>query len=179
MAAVAKRYAKALFEVAKERGELDQAAQELGRLASMLREHADLAQFLHHPVVPKQAKLEILEQVFQGQLSPGVYRLAQILIERDRLKELDRVAQAYVEEVNKERGLVEAVVSTAVPLTEEQQEHLKQTLAKLTAKEVHLISEVNPEMLGGMTVKIGDIIFDGSLKNKLSRFEHILASAKS
>ena len=179
MAAVAKRYAKALFEVARERGELDQAARDLSRLASMLKEHADLAQFLHHPVVPKQAKQELLKQVFQGELSPGVYRLVQILIERDRLKELDRVAQAYVEEVNKERGLVEAIVSTAVPLTEDQQEHLKHTLAKLTAKEVHLISEVNPEMLGGMTVKIGDIIFDGSLKNKLSRFEHILASAKS
>jgi F-type H+-transporting ATPase subunit delta len=179
MAAVAKRYAKALFEVAKERGELDQAGEELNQLSALIKQEEDLARFLNHPAVPKQAKKELLEQAFQSQLSPAVYRLTEILMERDRLDELADVARYYTQLLNEERGLVEAVVSTAVPLTGEKQEELKQILNNLTAKQINLVPVVNPDLLGGISVKIGDVIFDGSLRGKLSRFERMIASSKS
>ncbi|EGL81795.1 ATP synthase F1, delta subunit [Caldalkalibacillus thermarum TA2.A1] len=179
MGAVAKRYAKALFEVAKEREELDKIEQDLQYTDQVLREHPDLVRFLTHPLVKKETKKELIGTVFAEQLSPTTLSLLRLLVDRERENELSGIATYFVRLANEVRGLVDVVVTTATPLLPEKQEVLRQQLARMTGKKVRLHFVVDEGVLGGITVKIGDLIYDGTVRGKLSRFERLIATTKS
>ncbi|MDQ0339417.1 F-type H+-transporting ATPase subunit delta [Caldalkalibacillus uzonensis] len=179
MGAVAKRYAKALFEVAKEKDELDLVKQELQNIQELLNQNPAFVQFLRHPLIEKQAKKEFIGKVFAGQLSQAMTGLLHLLIERDRENELEDIAAYYADLLNKERGVVDAVVTTVSPLSEEQEEQLRQVFGRITNKNVRLHPVVDPGILGGIKVKIGDRIYDGSVQGKLSRFERMIERTKS
>lgn len=179
MAAVAKRYAKALFEVAKERDQLEKVGQELKEVLQLLEGEPQLARFLYHPVIPKKAKKAFFEEALAERLSEALYRLIQLMIDKDRLVELADVSRYYAQEVNRERGVLEAEITTATALDEAKREGLKKVLAEKTGKAIDLRYAVNPSLLGGITIKIGDLIMDGSIRGKLSRFERLLSTTKS
>ncbi|GGK25781.1 F0F1 ATP synthase subunit delta [Caldalkalibacillus thermarum] len=179
MGAVAKRYAKALFEVAKEREELDKIEQDLQYTDQVLRENPDLVRFLTHPLVKKETKKELIGTVFADQLSPTTLSLLRLLVDRERENELSAIATYFVRLANEVRGLVDVVVTTATPLLPEKQEVLRQQLARMTGKKVRLHFVVDKGVLGGITVKIGDLIYDGTVRGKLSRFERLIATTKS
>lgn len=179
MAAVAKRYAKALFEVAKERDQLEKVGQELKEVLQLLEGEPQLARFLYHPVIPKKAKKAFFEEALAERLSEALYRLIQLMIDKDRLVELADVSRYYAQEVNRERGVLEAEITTATALDEAKREGLKKVLAEKTGKAIDLRYDVNPSLLGGITIKIGDLIMDGSIRGKLSRFERLLSTTKS
>ncbi|MBO8165554.1 MAG: F0F1 ATP synthase subunit delta [Brevibacillus sp.] len=170
--AVAKRYARALFEVAKERGLIDAVETELKLVTAVLEKDAEFTQVVNHPQIPAEDKKQLISQLFQDHVSPETLNLLLLLIENGRQSHLNDIAAAYVALANESRGIVDAIVTTAKPLSEEEQAEIAAQFGKLLNKTLRIETVVDPSILGGVLVKIGDRLYDGSLKAKLERFAH-------
>lgn len=174
MSAVGKRYARALFEVAKERGQIDQIEAELNDIVAVVSQNADLEKILMHPHISGQAKKELVKELFYAHVSKETQNLLEVLLENGRESDLAAISAAYVKLANEERGIADAVVTTAKSLSEEEQAQLAEKFGKLINKKLRIQTVVDPSILGGVVVKIGDRLYDGSIKSKLEHFAHQL-----
>lgn len=174
MSGVAKRYARALFEVAKERGLIDQIETELKIFVEAVNQNAELTKILMHPHIDSQAKKDLLKDVFQSQVAEETMNFVGVLIDNGRESDLAEIAYAYVGLANEERGIADATVTTAKPLSSEEQAQLADQFGKLLNKTLRIQTVVDPSIMGGVVVKIGDRLYDGSIKRKLEHFAHQL-----
>lgn len=172
--AVAKRYARALFDVAKERGLIDKIEAELNGIVSAINENAELSKILMHPHISAEAKKELVKELFHAHVSAETQNFLDILIENGRESDLAGIASAYVKLANDERGIADAIVTTAKSLSEAEQAELAEKFGKLINKQLRIQTVVDPSILGGVVVKIGDRLYDGSIKSKLEHFAHQL-----
>lgn len=170
--AVAKRYARALFEVVKERGKIDAVEAELKLAAATFSSNRDLANVMSHPQVSEEDKKQLVDDLFRAHLSEETLNLLMILIENGRQAHLNEITNAYVALANEERGIVDALVTTAKPLSEAEQAQIAEQFGAALQRKVRVEAVVDPAILGGAVVKIGDRLYDGSLKTKLERFAH-------
>jgi F-type H+-transporting ATPase subunit delta len=170
--AVAKRYARALFEVANERGKIDQIEAELKAVVEAVKQNAELSKILLHPHIAADAKKSLVNELFQAHVGEETQNLLGLLIENGRESSLADILHAYVQLANEARGIADAVVTSAKPLTEEEQAHLAEKFGSMLNKKLRIQTVVDPSILGGIIVKIGDRLYDGSVKTKLERFAH-------
>ncbi len=170
---VARRYAQAAFEVARERNQVDRWLNELERLVELLDRTA-AGGFLSAPQVPFDAKREFVEQALAGFL-PEVRNLVLLLTRRRRLRLLPRIYEGFGRLANDYRGVVVAEVTSAVPLEDADKAVIIRQLSELTGKRVSLRTQVDPSILGGIIVRIGDKLIDGSLRTRLERLRETLA----
>jgi len=167
---IARRYAKALLDVASASNELEAMRQELTSFADLLREHRELRQLLINPSILRRDKLQILEDILTRlALRPLAKSFLRILLEAGRLPSLDSVLRAYEGLVDDWLGRVKARVTTAGPLQAEAQERLRQRLEQVTGKKVYLEVEQDPRILGGLVTQMGSLLYDGSLRTRLAR----------
>jgi len=160
---VAKRYAKALVDVAASGNELEIVRQELSDVAALLREHRELQRFLVNPSILRRDKVRILEEVIARlSLRPLTKSFLRILQQAGRLQALEGVLRAYETMVDERLGRVKAVVTTAAPLEGEAHERLRQRLAEMTGKTVYLEGQLDTGLLGGLVTQIGSQVYDGS-----------------
>jgi F-type H+-transporting ATPase subunit delta len=172
--AVGKRYARALFEVAKERGLIDKIEAELKEIAGAVEQNAELSKILMHPHISAEAKKELVKELFQAHIAAETQNFLDVLIENGRESDLAGIVSSYVKLANEERGIADAVVTTAKPLSEEEQAQLAEKFGKLINKQLRIQTVVDPSILGGVIVQIGDRLYDGSIKSKLEHFAHQL-----
>ncbi|MCS1352283.1 F0F1 ATP synthase subunit delta [Mechercharimyces sp. CAU 1602] len=172
-AVVAKRYAKALFEAAQEQGLLEQVEEELVTVDQMLGHTPELKKWLTHPTVDVKQKKEVLLKVSES-MSTLTTNVLILLIERGREAVITDFVRSYQKLANEARGVAEAVVTTAVTLTEAEAAQLSQAFSKKMGKELRITNIVDPTIIGGVVVRIGDRLYDGSIKSKLDRFEQQL-----
>jgi F-type H+-transporting ATPase subunit delta len=172
-AAVAKRYAEALFQVAKEKGNVDVVEQELKSILDVLAAHPNFRQILLHPSITLTAKKQHLDELFGGRVSETVLNFLKVLFDARRQDVIEDVYTEYVRLTDKEKGRVKAEVESAVPLSEEELNTLKQTLSK-NGKQVEVTTSVNPNLIGGARVRIGDRVFDYTVATQLNRFRQTL-----
>ncbi len=173
--AVAKRYAQALFDVGIERGLLDQFQQDLAVITQILV-HPDVARALENPKVPFSAKRELIRR-FLGDRNPYVLNFVDLLMSKNRTPVIERIRESYQELYNAEKGIAVAEVTTAVPLADEEMNRLIKKLSQITGKQVILEPRVNESILGGLVVRIGDRVIDGSTITKLKALRAELAGA--
>ena len=167
---IARRYAKALVDVAAASNELEAVHQELTTLADGLREHRDLRRVLANPSILRRDKVQILDGVvLRLALRPLTGSFLRILLEAGRLLALDSVLRAYEALLDERLGRVKAMVTTAVPLGAEVQEHLRQRLEQMTGKTAYLEVKQDPTILGGLVTQMGSLVYDGSLRTRLAR----------
>lgn len=171
---VAKRYARALFELAKEQGEADRIGEELRAVADALGE-PETAEFLRHPSIGAVEKLAVLDKALDGRVSEPVLRTLHLMVKRGRAAALAALSGHYDRLADEDAGRVTAIVYTPMPLTEQQAEEIAAHYGKLTGKHVRVKNEINKELLGGMQVRIGDRLYDASLSAKLARLKKQLA----
>jgi F-type H+-transporting ATPase subunit delta len=171
---VAKRYARALFEVAKERGMIDRIEAELNDIVGAIKGNADLSKILLHPHISADAKKELAKELFHAHIAAETKNFLDIVIENGRESDLTGIAAAYVKLANEERGIADAIVTTAKPLSEAEQAELAEKFGKLINKQLRIQTVIDPSILGGVVVKIGDRLYDGSIKSKLEHFAHQL-----
>lgn len=170
-------YAKALFEVALAAGTVEQAGSDLEALAGLFRDYAELARVLTHPAIATRAKRSLVEQVTaQAGVTPPVRRLLALMADRDRLGLLPELQRAYQARLMQHLGVVEAQVTTAVPLTPERAEAIAGGLRQATGKQVRLTTAVDPAIMGGVVAKLGSRVFDGSVARQLQRLREELVS---
>jgi F-type H+-transporting ATPase subunit delta len=177
-ASVAKRYAKALVEVAAASNELDGVRQDLRALAELLRDHRDLRQFVSNPSVSRRDASDVIKDVAAAmQVRPLTATFLQIVLEGGRLTGLETILRAYELLVDERLGRVKAVVTSAAPLGADAQERLRRRLGEVTGKDVYLELRQDPTLLGGVVTQIGSQVFDGSLKTQLARLREDMARA--
>ena len=175
---VAKRYAKALVEVAAVSHVLEAVRDDLRALADLLREHRELRQFLANPSVSRRDAAEVVKEIGAAmRLAPLTGTFLKIVLEGGRLAGLEGIARAYEALVDEQLGRVKAVVTSAAPLAAEAQEQLRRRLGEVTGKSVYLEVRQDPTLLGGMITQIGSRVYDGSLKTQLARLRDELVRA--
>ncbi len=171
---VAKRYALALFQLANEQNLLDQMEEELRVVKEVVNENSDLNAVLKSPKLSIEKKKEILKDAFKT-VNTFVINTLMILIERHRENEISDVADQFINLANDERGIAEAKVYSIRPLTEVEREALSATFAaKVGKRSLRIENIVDSNLLGGIKLRIGNRIFDGSLRGKLDRLERQL-----
>jgi F-type H+-transporting ATPase subunit delta len=160
-------YAQALFAVAQAEGQLDQVEDELFRFGKVVESRSDLWEALSDPRLPSDRKHALLEELLGKKASEHTLSLIEFLIDRGRGKDLPRILEAMAEVAAEDRRKQVAEVRTAVPLKAEQRKRLQEALSKATGKDVELKVLVDPSVIGGVVARVGDQVFDGSIRRKL------------
>jgi len=173
---VAKRYAKAMFEIARERGAVSEIEEQLRGIAEAIENDADIRKFLSFPNIESQRKAEAIRQALGGKLSDEVLQLITLLIKRGRQDDIPGVYEAYTRIAGESTGEARAVVYTALPLGEAELASIVERFGKITGKKIRAEQQVDRSLLGGIRVRIGDRLYDGSLSGKLARLEKALNS---
>jgi len=171
--ASARRYAQAVFELALEREELDRWQSELALIASITG-NADIAAALDNPHIPFEKKTRLLTEQLKD-LNPLVLNLLKLLIMRGSIGITGEIDAEFQRLLNRHRGIVEAEVTTAVPLDAKDEEQLAQKLGAIVDKKVIIKSKVDSELMGGMVVRIGGKLLDGSTRSRLAALKRELA----
>lgn len=177
---VARRYAKALLAVALEK-KVDprQLGRQLAALAARIEGQPELAQALSSPAVSRAKKAKLIEKLVEGaETDRLVANLLRTMGERDRLGALGLVAEAYAQALDHHERIQPAEVTSTEPLTERQQQRLSEKLAAVTGKRVRLSYRTNPAILGGLVVRIGNRIYDGSIVTQLGKLKERLLAAR-
>ena len=174
--AAARRYAKALFELAQEDGRVDAVRAEMAALSDLLEGNAELRGVLLQPLHPAGQRRAVLNGVVEKlELSPMLRSFYSFVIDQRRLIDLESITTEYSRLADVAEGLTLARIRTASPLSEEQQGRLQRALSARTNSNVTLEIEVDPGLLGGLVAQVGDTVFDGSLKTQLTQLRAGLA----
>jgi F-type H+-transporting ATPase subunit delta len=177
--ASAVRYARALFDVALKESDPSRVEQELSSITALVKGHAELQNALESPSVPPAAKKAVIDAlVARGQFIPSVGKLLVMLAERDRLTLLEAVLEAFRARLREQQRVLEAEVTTAIPLDEGQQAALQQRLGAATSRQVTLATKVDPTLIGGIVARIGSTVYDGSLATQLAKLKGRLAETR-
>ncbi|MDF2874051.1 MAG: atpH [Sporomusa sp.] len=168
------KYAQAIYEIASERALLDNVEKQLRLVDATIAGHADLATLIYHPLVPAPAKKETINRVFAGDLDGFVQNFLLLLIDKRREPALPAIIREYIRLANEARNIAEAEVFTAKELSAEQLEALAAKLSEVTGKNIVLKTSIDQELLGGVVVKIGDKLIDGSVARQLKALKAAL-----
>jgi F-type H+-transporting ATPase subunit delta len=177
--AVARRYASALFELAQEKGQIDQVDHELGMVAGMVESNSQLKAVVEDVLLAPQVKRDLVEKLFAGKVSPLVMNFLSVVVTKRREAYLPQMYRSFLDMANAVRGIVEVEVRSAVALSEEMAANLEQKLVSRLGKRVKFQTQVAPELIGGLVVRVGDELMDGSVRTRLRRLRDRLTSSKA
>jgi F-type H+-transporting ATPase subunit delta len=169
-----RRYAEAAFEIALRDGSVEQWRAELDQAAATL-DSDELSEALANPALPLQQRVEIVHGVFAG-LSEPVRNLILLLLRRERIRQLPRVASEFRRLDDKRNNISHATATSASPLGDAEVRAITARLEQMTGGRVALETSVDPGLLGGIVVRIGDRLIDGSVRGRLERLRNQLAS---
>jgi F-type H+-transporting ATPase subunit delta len=162
------RYADAAFQIAERDGKAPEWLKELDRAAALAsNERAE--RILDNPSLPLEKRRELLEAALGKDTPPPLSNLLLLLLRRGRIDLLPRVAAAFRELVNRKAGIIPALVTSATELSAQDLRALEQRLEQLTGGTVDLEVQVDPSLLGGISVRVGDRLIDGSVRGRLER----------
>lgn len=176
---IARRYAGALFRLAKAKELIEQTKDELNYLNQLYQTEKDLRQVLNHPLINREKKLNLLHQLLKGKTGSITLRFLELLIRKNRLKHLPALVELYNELSDQAKGIIRVEVKSFLTLTKQEQTLLRQRLSRTDTKEVILKTKIDRSLLGGLTVQIGDTVFDGSVRNKLKNLQEYLLNQTS
>lgn len=173
---VASRYAKAYFDIGVENDVLADLEAELRTILTELSENPDLKTRLEHPKVSKEEKFSILDEAFSDRVSYRTMNLLRLLVEKRRERYVEAIYQEFLRLYDEARGIVVAKVRSAIELDEETESAISGQLASALGKQVRLELEVDPGLLGGLIVQIGDRRLDASLRRQLQSLKDYMAA---
>ncbi len=177
--AVARRYSRALFDIATERGVIDQVDRELHLVVSMIEANPPLRAVMNDVLIAPAAKRDLVSKLFQGKVSDITMSFILLVVRKRREAHFPEIYRAFLDLANEARGIVEVEVRSAVPLDNTVLKGLENKLVARFGKRVQFQTQVAPELIGGLVVRVGDELMDGSVKTRLRRIRDRLVSAKS
>ena len=173
----ARRYAEAAFEVGQRDGTVETWRRELDAAASVVDDQR-VARLLGNPAIAEEARLELAESTFGTIVSRPVLNLIGLMLRRGRIDELPRVAAEFRRLDNERQGITPATATSAVPLSEDEVRAVTARLEAMTGGRVDLDLRVDPDLLGGLVVRVGDRMIDGSVRGRLERLRNQLVSGQ-
>lgn len=164
---VASRYAKSLLDLAQEQGILERVQQDMALFTKTVKENRDFALFLGNPIINHDKKLSVLKSIFTGKVTDLTLKFFLLLTQKNREAVLASVATEFEKQYNELKGIAIAHVTTAVPLTPVLRAQINQKVAQQTGKTIQLQENVDPSLIGGLILRIGDIQLDDSIRTNL------------
>ena len=176
MEELAEVYSRSLFEVAKQQGKLDEIKQQLGEFADAVDGNRDLAVFFFSPYFATGEKKEGLRRAVEG-ADPSVLNFLDLLIEKHRMPAIYRTRRRFDALWDRENQRLPVEVTTAVELDPATVTELGRRIGEQTGQNVEVASRVDPGILGGIVLRVGNSILDGSIKNRLNQLRREVAKA--
>jgi F-type H+-transporting ATPase subunit delta len=171
----ARRYAEAAFEVAMRDGTLETWRSELDRAADVVGDERALA-IVGNPAISVERRTAVLHDLLEGRVSTPVMNLDDLMLRRDCIEDLPRVAAEFRRLDDERQGITHATATSAIELTQEEIRELTARLEETTGGRIALDVEVDPSLLGGIVVRVGDRLIDGSVRGRLERLRNQLIS---
>ena len=171
-------YARAVFAIAEAEGSLDDVESELFVFGKAIEREADLREALTDPALPAERKKAMLQDLLGGKASSHTVGVLGFLIDQGRTRDLPKIAEALAQLAAERRRRAVAEVRTAVPLDEDRRDRLTEALAHATGKEIELKVLVDPAVIGGVVARVGDEVYDGTLRRKLDLAREQLSRAR-
>lgn len=164
----ARRYAEAAFETGRASGTLDAWERDLASLGAALR-HPALRRLLEHPAVPYADKELVLRRVAGEVVATGPMNLVLLMVRRGRPGAIEPMIARFADLLRRERGISLAEVRSALPIDDAQRSAIVARLAALTGEQIEMTEAVDPGLIGGIAVRIGDRLYDASVRSRLER----------
>jgi ATP synthase F1 delta subunit len=176
MEEIAEVYARSLFEVASEHDVLDEIREQLGQFADALNDNREVAVFFFSPYFSTEEKKDGLEKLIDG-ANPLLMNFLEALVERHRMPAIFRIRTRYRELWDDANQLLPVQVTSAVDLPRETIENIGERIGEQTGRKVELSSAVDPDILGGIVLRVGNFILDASISNRLEQLRKQVAQA--
>lgn len=175
MSALGRRYAKALLDLAREQGQIDTVLRDVGKLSDAWKSSGELREIVQNPVIPRPALKAAVDAVMEKLGCSAIVRnTVNLLADKGRLGRLDEVLAELDALAEAETGRVRVEVVSAKPLADAYYERLAEKFKRVTEREVVLVKKEDPSLIGGVITRIGDQLFDGSIRNRLSELRETL-----
>ncbi len=172
---IAKRYARAFYEIAAEEGRLEKYYQELRSFSAIITDNKDLKDFLANPVFDQNEKKSVVESILEKTDISGITaNFLKLLTDKQRIVVLSDIVDCYRELMDEALKTVRASVKTAFPLSAELIQKLQQGLETQTRKKVEMTVIEEPSLLGGIVVRVGDTVYDNSIRTQLNNIKNLL-----
>jgi len=172
-----KRYAQAIFQIARDRNELDEWQTNLGKIADLMQ-NPEFAAVVENPKLPFELKAKITQEGL-GKINPLALNLAYILILKNKFKNSGQIAEEYGQLLDEFRGIMRAEITTAIPLSDSDKKNLGKRLENIMDSKLHLEFGVDPDILGGIIARIKGSLIDGSIRSKLETMKRSLAGTSN
>lgn len=164
----ARRYAKALYELASEAKQVDKVRQDLADLAKAFESNAELTLLVENPAfTPDVKKKAIVAIATRMGCTPVLLSTLKLLVDRRRIGALGALSEAFTTLAERKSGRVRAEIITATPLPDAYYAQLEKTLSEVTGRQVTILKRTDPSIIGGVVARVGDTVFDGSIANRL------------
>lgn len=172
---IAKRYAKAFYDIAAEEQNYEGYYNELKSFASLVEESKALREFLANPVFDQSEKKAVVEQILaRVRMSPMTANFLRLLVDKKRINIIGEITESYRQLMDNKLRRVRVSVKTAFPMDGDIAANLKQRIAEMTGKEVEMTIEEDRSLIGGVVVRVGDTLYDGSIKTQLNNIRKLL-----
>ncbi|MDP4159660.1 MAG: ATP synthase F1 subunit delta [Bacillota bacterium] len=165
---LARRYSQALFEIASETS-LDSIDSDLRELAKLVEDNEEVRNVLLHPHISLSNKKSVMDKLLGKEFGETTRRFFYLLIDRKREYLLPIIQREFTRLADEARRIVEAKVVSAVELSASQLDNLNKAIAKMTGKDVRIVSEVRAELIGGVLIQVGDSVMDGTIAHALEK----------
>jgi F-type H+-transporting ATPase subunit delta len=176
MEEVAEVYARALFEVALDQEKLDEIHEQLGQFADAVDQNRDLATFFFSPYFSTEEKKDALGRAVDG-ADPAFMNFLQALVERHRMPVIFRIRTRFEQLWQEERKLLPVQITSAVTLDEAMVRGIGDQIGEQVGRTVELSSSVDPELIGGVVLRVGNVVLDASIRNRLEQLRKQVAQA--
>ena len=176
MQEIAEVYARSLFEVAKEHGVLDEIHEQLDEFADALAESRDLQVFFFSPYFNSEEKKEAISKVLEG-ADEHFVRFLEMLAERHRMPVLFRIRREFDELWAEENRLLPVTITSAVELDDDTVGQIQKEIEDQTGRRTELTTKVDPDVLGGLAMQVGNVIMDSTVRSRLDRLRREVATA--
>jgi len=171
-----RRYATALLSAAEEGHFLDTIVEELQVIKEVLENSRDLVHALRSPLVKGDKKIHILEEIFRDSIGEKMFLFLRLIARKKRAGLLPEIIDEFQILLDEKRGVINVEVTSAVQLSDEQADELVERLAVFTGKKIRAKMALNEQFIGGVTVKIGDTIYDGTISHQLQMLRQALVA---
>ena len=171
--AIGRRYAEAIFEIARANNTIDRTLEDVQGIASLYSKRT-LAYLLNEPKVPAQRKERAIQQALASKVLPTSLNLALLVVQRQLVEAMPNIARELAQLVLDYKNQAVAEVTTAAPMDEQQLSRVRQALEHKTGKTILIQTKVQPEILGGVIARVGDQVIDGSIRHRLAMLKQQL-----
>lgn len=169
-------YAEAMVSIAEAEGELEPVEEQVYAFAKMVEKRAKVREALIDPELPNENKRNLIGEVLGERANPVAVNLLGMLVEQGRARDIGRIAESLAEVAAERRQQVVGEVRSAVPLTDAQRRRLAEALSSATGRKVEVKVIVDPDLVGGVVARVGDVIFDGSIRSRLDEAKQQLTA---